>query len=82
MLKGLRHLSCTAQVEGITIDEEGLALLGDISERTSLRHAVQVGTRPIAACLRQRECGIQAAFATSRSAACSVHVCKHEHLEA
>ena len=30
------------QVEAITIDSEGLALLGDISESTSLRHAVQV----------------------------------------
>lgn len=33
-----------AQVEGITIDEEGLAYLGETSERTSLRHAVQLLT--------------------------------------
>jgi len=31
------------QVEGIGIDEESLAYLGEIGERTSLRHAVQVG---------------------------------------
>lgn len=30
------------QVEGIGIDEESLAYLGEIGERTSLRHAVQV----------------------------------------
>ena len=34
------------QVEAITIDSEGLALLGDISESTSLRHAVQVPPPP------------------------------------
>jgi DNA helicase TIP49 (TBP-interacting protein) len=30
------------QVEGIGIDEESLAYLGEIGERTSLRHSVQV----------------------------------------
>eukprot|EP00775_Hariotina_reticulata_P013165 gene13165-13295_t len=33
-----------AQVEGIDIDEESLAYLGEIGERTSLRHAVQLLT--------------------------------------
>jgi RuvB-like protein 1 (pontin 52) len=32
------------QVEGIEIDEESLAYLGEIGERTSLRHAVQLLT--------------------------------------
>jgi DNA helicase TIP49 (TBP-interacting protein) len=32
------------QVEGISIDEEGLAYLGEMSESTSLRHAVQLLT--------------------------------------
>jgi RuvB-like protein 1 (pontin 52) len=32
------------QVEGIDIDEESLAYLGEIGERTSLRHAVQLLT--------------------------------------
>jgi DNA helicase TIP49 (TBP-interacting protein) len=31
-------------VEGIGIDEESLAYLGEIGERTSLRHAVQLLT--------------------------------------
>jgi TIP49 AAA-lid domain len=31
-------------VEGISIDEEGLAYLGELSEGTSLRHAVQLLT--------------------------------------
>lgn len=35
---------CGAQVEGIGIDEESLAYLGEIGERTSLRHAVQLLT--------------------------------------
>jgi hypothetical protein len=33
---------CVPQVEGIGIDEESLAYLGEIGERTSLRHSVQV----------------------------------------
>lgn len=37
-------LAIRAQVEGITIDEASLAHLGGISERTSLRHAVQLLT--------------------------------------
>ena len=32
------------QVEGITIDAEGLGFLGELSETTSLRHAVQLLT--------------------------------------
>ncbi len=32
------------QVEGIGIDEESLAFLGEVGERTSLRHAVQLLT--------------------------------------
>lgn len=32
------------QVEGIEIDEESLAFLGEVGERTSLRHAVQLLT--------------------------------------
>ena len=32
------------QVEGIGIDEEGLSFLGELSERTTLRHAVQLLT--------------------------------------
>lgn len=32
------------QVEGIAIDEESLAYLGEIGERSSLRHAVQLLT--------------------------------------
>lgn len=38
------------QVEGIGIDEESLAYLGEIGERTSLRHAVQV---------RDSSCGVK-----------------------
>ena len=37
-------LAIRAQVEGITTDEESLAHLGAIGERTSLRHAVQLLT--------------------------------------
>jgi RuvB-like protein 1 len=33
-----------SQVESISIDEEGLAYLGEMSEKTSLRHAVQLLT--------------------------------------
>ena len=33
-----------SQVESIGIDEEGLSFLGEVSERTSLRHAVQLLT--------------------------------------
>lgn len=36
-------LALCFQVEGIAIDEESLAYLGEVGERTSLRHAVQVG---------------------------------------
>lgn len=42
--EAIQILAIRAQVEDITIDDEGLALLGDISERTSLRHAVQLLT--------------------------------------
>ena len=38
---------CLLQVEGIGIDEESLAYLGEIGERTSLRHAVQVSATDI-----------------------------------
>lgn len=38
------------QVEGIGIDEESLAYLGEIGERTSLRHAVQVGLWMMSLC--------------------------------
>eukprot|EP00882_Tetradesmus_deserticola_P019300 GHRQ01020764.1.p2 GENE.GHRQ01020764.1~~GHRQ01020764.1.p2 ORF type:complete len:151 (+),score=74.30 GHRQ01020764.1:181-633(+) len=37
-------IAIRAQVEGIDIDEESLAYLGEIGERTSLRHAVQLLT--------------------------------------
>mmetsp|Transcript_37175 Transcript_37175/g.82685 ORF Transcript_37175/g.82685 Transcript_37175/m.82685 type:complete len:459 (+) Transcript_37175:220-1596(+) len=37
-------LAIRAQVEGIGIDEESLAFLGEIGERTSLRHSVQLLT--------------------------------------
>eukprot|EP00798_Chlamydomonas_sp_ICE-L_P024334 gene24334-9950_t len=37
-------LAIRAQVEGILIDEDSLAYLGEIGERTSLRHAVQLLT--------------------------------------
>ncbi|KAG1674724.1 hypothetical protein FOA52_013559 [Chlamydomonas sp. UWO 241] len=37
-------LAIRAQVEGIAIDEESLAFLGEIGERTSLRHSVQLLT--------------------------------------
>eukprot|EP00218_Dolichomastix_sp_CCMP3274_P002024 CAMPEP_0170163596 /NCGR_PEP_ID=MMETSP0033_2-20121228/77680_1 /TAXON_ID=195969 /ORGANISM="Dolichomastix tenuilepis, Strain CCMP3274" /LENGTH=455 /DNA_ID=CAMNT_0010401235 /DNA_START=11 /DNA_END=1378 /DNA_ORIENTATION=+ len=40
----VRILAVRAQVEGITVDEESLAKLGEIGERTSLRHAVQLLT--------------------------------------
>merc|ERR1711976_689840 len=33
-----------AQIEGIIIDEESLAYLGDLGENTSLRHAMQLLT--------------------------------------
>jgi DNA helicase TIP49 (TBP-interacting protein) len=35
---------CVLQVEGIGVDEESLAYLGEIGDRTSLRHAVQLLT--------------------------------------
>ncbi len=37
-------LAIRAQVEGIGIDEDSLAYLGEIGERTSLRHSVQLLT--------------------------------------
>ncbi|EFJ27201.1 hypothetical protein SELMODRAFT_266959 [Selaginella moellendorffii] len=37
-------LAIRAQVEGLTIDEESLAFLGEVGEKTSLRHAVQLLT--------------------------------------
>mmetsp|Transcript_4500 Transcript_4500/g.7592 ORF Transcript_4500/g.7592 Transcript_4500/m.7592 type:complete len:456 (-) Transcript_4500:316-1683(-) len=37
-------LAIRAQVEGLGIDEESLAFLGEIGERTSLRHSVQLLT--------------------------------------
>lgn len=37
-------LAVRAAVEGISIDEESLAFLGEIGETTSLRHAVQLLT--------------------------------------
>jgi RuvB-like protein 1 (pontin 52) len=37
-------LAIRAQVEGLTVDEESLAYLGEIGDRTSLRHAVQLLT--------------------------------------
>ncbi|GJP29916.1 hypothetical protein CLOM_g20373 [Closterium sp. NIES-68] len=40
----LKIIAIRAQVEGLTIDEQCLALLGEIAERTSLRHAVQLLT--------------------------------------
>ena len=33
-----------AQVEGIAIDEEGLAFMGELGENTTLRHVVQLLT--------------------------------------
>lgn len=43
-LANLIHLLSLPQVEGTPIDEESLALLGEIGEDTSLRHAVQLMT--------------------------------------
>jgi hypothetical protein len=43
----LRRCCSLLQVEGIGIDEESLAYLGEIGERTSLRHAVQVRRRDV-----------------------------------
>ena len=48
--------ACVRQVEGIAYDSpESLAFLGEIGERTSLRHAVQLlspaGERASGACL-------------------------------
>ncbi|KAL2608507.1 hypothetical protein R1flu_027080 [Riccia fluitans] len=37
-------LAIRAQVEGLQVDEDSLAYLGEIGERTSLRHAVQLLT--------------------------------------
>ncbi|MCO5593269.1 hypothetical protein L7F22_047277 [Adiantum nelumboides] len=37
-------LAIRAQVEGLTVDQDSLAYLGEIGERTSLRHAVQLLT--------------------------------------
>ncbi|GBG66880.1 hypothetical protein CBR_g72636 [Chara braunii] len=37
-------LAIRAQVEGLVVDEESLAYLGEIGERTSLRHVVQLLT--------------------------------------
>lgn len=37
-------LAIRAQVEGLAVNEESLAFLGEIGERTSLRHAVQLLT--------------------------------------
>lgn len=39
------------QVEGIGIDEESLAFLGEVGERTSLRHAVQLLTPAVSVAL-------------------------------
>jgi RuvB-like protein 1 (pontin 52) len=41
---GQQILAIRAQVEGLTVDEESLAYLGEIGDRTSLRHAVQLLT--------------------------------------
>lgn len=43
-LEMVQILAIRAQVEGIGIDEESLAFLGEVGERTSLRHAVQLLT--------------------------------------
>lgn len=40
----IQILAIRANVEGITIDESSLNFLGEIGERTSLRHAVQLLT--------------------------------------
>ncbi|KAH6554550.1 hypothetical protein KP509_1Z325900 [Ceratopteris richardii] len=37
-------LAIRAQVEGLTVDQDSLAYLGEVGERTSLRHAVQLLT--------------------------------------
>jgi hypothetical protein len=44
LLMGPSRAFANPQVEGISIDEEGLAYLGELSEGTSLRHAVQLLT--------------------------------------
>jgi RuvB-like protein 1 (pontin 52) len=44
LLPALLSALLFVQVEGIEIDEESLAYLGEIGERTSLRHAVQLLT--------------------------------------
>ncbi|CAN0909916.1 RuvB-like protein 1 [Linum grandiflorum] len=38
----IQILAIRAQVEGLTVDEESLAFLGEIGQQTSLRHAVQL----------------------------------------
>lgn len=40
----IQILAIRTQVEGLEIDEESLAMLGEIGERTSLRHTVQLLT--------------------------------------
>jgi len=40
----VRILAIRAQVEGLTVDEDSLAYLGQLGEQTSLRHAVQLLT--------------------------------------
>ena len=40
----MRILAIRAAVEGLTIDEESLSYLGEMGEKTSLRHAVQLLT--------------------------------------
>eukprot|EP00959_Pyramimonas_sp_CCMP1952_P193964 4055941-Pyramimonas_sp.AAC.1 len=40
----VRILAIRAAVESLTIDEESLTYLGELGEKTSLRHAVQLLT--------------------------------------
>lgn len=40
----VRILAIRAAVEGLVVDEESLSYLGEVGERTSLRHTVQLLT--------------------------------------
>ena len=60
----VRILAVRAAVEALAVDEESLALLGEIGEATSLRHAVQLLT-PAAILAKVRRAG-SAAVAVAR----------------
>ena len=67
-------LAIRATVEGIAINEESLAFLGAIGERTSLRHAVQLLTPAMGACgcCGARTCCPSSPASPRRTVACAL----------